>query len=39
MTAASVSKQCKPMKTYIESLCCRERNDIPDGTSKVIVSR
>ena len=22
------SKQCKPMKTYPESLCCRERNDI-----------
>ena len=24
------SKQCKPMKTYTESLCCRERNDIPE---------
>ena len=22
------SKQCKPMKTYTESLCCRESNDI-----------
>ena len=28
--AASGSKQCKPMKTDIESLCCRERNDIPE---------
>ena len=24
------SKQCKLMKTYTESLCCRERNDIPE---------
>ena len=24
------SKQFKPMKTYTESLCCQERNDIPD---------
>ena len=23
------SKQCKPMKTYAESLSCRERNDLP----------
>ena len=27
--AASSNKQCKPMKTYTESLCCPERNDIP----------
>ena len=24
------SKQCKPMKTYTECLCCQERNDIPE---------
>ena len=30
LMAASGSKQCKPMKTYTESLCCRERNDIPE---------
>ena len=24
------SKQCKPMKTYTESLCCQERNIIPE---------
>ena len=24
------SKQCKPMKTYTKSLCCREGNDIPE---------
>ena len=24
------SKQCKPMKTYTESLCCQERNNIPE---------
>ena len=24
------SKQCKPAKTYIECLCCQERNDIPE---------
>ena len=30
MMAASGSKQCKPMKTYTESLCCQERNDIPE---------
>ena len=24
------NKQCKPMKTYTESLCCREGNDIPE---------
>ena len=29
MVAASSSKQCKPMKIHTESLCCRERNDIP----------
>ena len=29
LVAASGSKQCKPMKTYTERLCCRERNDIP----------
>ena len=23
-------EQCKPMKTYTESLCCREWNDIPE---------
>ena len=23
------SKQCKPMKTYTECLCCQEKNDIP----------
>ena len=28
--AASGSKQSKPMKTYSESLCCREKNDIPE---------
>ena len=30
LMAASGSKQCKPMKTYTESLCCRERNNIPE---------
>ena len=30
LMAASGSKQCKPMKTYTESSCCRERNDIPE---------
>ena len=30
LVAASGSKQCKPMKTYTERLCCRERNDIPE---------
>ena len=30
MVAASGNKQCKPMKRYIEGLCCRERNDIPE---------
>ena len=30
LMAASGSKQCKPMKTYTESLCCQERNDIPE---------
>ena len=30
MKAASGSKQCKPMKTYTESLCYRERNDLPE---------
>ena len=30
LVAASGSKQCKPMKTYTESLCCRERNNIPE---------
>ena len=29
LMAASDSKQCKPMKTYTESLCCQERN-IPE---------
>ena len=29
LMAASGSKQCKPMKTYTESLCCQERN-IPE---------
>ena len=24
------SKHCKPMKTYTESLCCEERNNIPE---------
>ena len=24
------SEQCKPMKTYTESLCCQERNEIPE---------
>ena len=28
LVAASASKHCEPMKTYTESLCCRERNDI-----------
>ena len=28
LVAASSSKQCQPMKTYTESLCCRERNDM-----------
>ena len=23
-------KQCKPKKTYTESVCCQERNSIPD---------
>ena len=27
LMAAFGSKQCKPMKTYTASLCCRERND------------
>ena len=30
LVAASGSKQCKPMKIYTESLCCRERNDISE---------
>ena len=30
LMAASASKQFKPMKTYTESLCCRERNDKPE---------
>ena len=30
LKTASGSKQCKPMKTYTESLCCRERNDISE---------
>ena len=30
LMAASGNKQCKPMKTYTEILCCRERNDIPE---------
>ena len=30
LMAASGSKQCKPIKIYTESLCCRERNDIPE---------
>ena len=29
------SKQCKPMKTYTESLCCQERNDIPERCYQV----
>ena len=29
LVATSGSKQCKPVKTYTKSLCCRERNDIP----------
>ena len=29
LVAASGSKLCKTMKTYIEHLCCRERNDLP----------
>ena len=28
--AAPGSKQCEPIKTYTESLCCLERNDIPE---------
>ena len=28
------SKQCKPIKTYTESLCCREKNDIPERCFK-----
>ena len=24
------SKQCKPMKSYTESLCCQEGNDMPE---------
>ena len=30
LMTASGSKQCKPMQTYTESLCCRKRNDIPE---------
>ena len=30
MIAASGSKNCKPMKTHTESLCCLERNNIPE---------
>ena len=30
LVVASSSKQCKPMKTYTERLCCREINDIPE---------
>ena len=30
LMATSGSKQCKTMKTYTESSCCRERNDIPE---------
>ena len=30
LMTASGSKQCKPMKTYTESLYCQERNDIPE---------
>ena len=28
--AASDSKEYKPVNTYTERLCCRERNDIPE---------
>ena len=28
LVASSGAKQCKPIKTYTESLCCREINDI-----------
>ena len=30
LVAASSTKQCKPVKTYTESLCFRERNDVPE---------
>ena len=30
LVAASGTKQCKPVKTYTERLCCRERNDVPE---------
>ena len=30
LMAAPGSNQCRPMKTYTESLCCPERNDIPE---------
>ena len=30
LVTASGSKQCKPVKMYTESLCCRERNDVPE---------
>ena len=30
LVAASGCKQCKPMKTYTESLSCQGRNDTPE---------
>ena len=33
------SKQCKLMKTYTESLCCQEGNDIPEQNFEGCASR
>ena len=33
------SKQCKPIKTQTERLCCQEGNDIPEMINDIPVSR
>ena len=39
LMVTSGSKQCKPMKTYTESLSCRKKEIYLNATSKVSVSR
>ena len=40
LVAASGNKHCELMKTYTESLCCREKKMIYlNGSSKISVSR